>query len=112
MRRKPRKDTTFYGRVLAARETRALDQARLLEGVDDLLAMTQVTLRDALRRAPRDHRLIFRGAESAAKLLDVRHRLAGGDKTDRLLRALEHARTTFDACPEEARREPNKDPPT
>lgn len=103
MRKRPN-HPSFYGRVLAAKEARALDQAQLLEGVDELLAMTHVTLRDALRRAPRDHRLIFRGAESAAKLLDVRHRLAGGDKTDRLLRAIEHARNTFD--------EPNKDPPT
>lgn len=101
---KPRKDATFYGRVLAAREARALEQARLIEGIDELVAMTQVTLRDALRRAPRNHRLIFRGVESTAKLLDLRHRLAGGDKTDRLLKALEQARNTFD--------DSNKGPPT
>ena len=95
---------TFYAEVLAAKEAAALERARLLDGVDDVLAVPHLALRDALHLMPRNLRLIFQGADAAARLLTARHKLAGGDKTDDLIQRIERVRETFD--------DPNKDPPT
>ena len=98
------RDTSFYGQVLAAKEAATLERAHLLEGVDELLAVTHLALRDALRKVPRDLRLILKAAESASRLQLARQRLAGSGKTDDLIEAIARARGAFD--------DPNKDPPT
>jgi hypothetical protein len=106
-----RKPTSFYAEVLALKEAEALERARILEGADDVLAVTQLALREALYQIPRNLSLVFKGAGAASRLLNTRQKLAGGDTTEALIESLERARATFDACPEEARRDPNKSPP-
>jgi len=100
----PRKPTSFFAEVLALKEAEALERARVLEGADDVLALTHLALREALYQIPRNLSLVFKGAGAASHLLTTRQKLAGGDKTETLLRAIERAQTTFD--------EPNKSPPT
>jgi hypothetical protein len=101
---KPRKPTSFYGEVLDRKKAAALDRARRLEGVDDVIAITHFALREAVHNVPRDLRLIFHGAESIAHLVTARHKISGREGTDDLIRRIEEVRGTFDL--------PNNDAPT
>lgn len=99
-----RKDQSFYGEVLNRKKAAAVERARRLEGVDDVIAITHFALREAIHTVPRDLRLIFRGADSIAHLLAARHKISGRDRAEDLVRRIEEVRGTFDL--------PNNDAPT
>jgi len=95
---------SFYAEVLDRKKAAALERARLIEGVDDVVAITHFALREALHNVPRNLRLIFHGADSIAHLLTARHKISGHDRTDDLVRRIEQVRGTFDL--------PDNDAPT
>jgi hypothetical protein len=74
--RKSPKDTTFYGRVLAHEEQRALESARLVEGLDEDIALARTKLRAAAGQLPENAALVFKGLDTMARLHTARHRIA------------------------------------
>ena len=51
---------SFYAEVLAQKEAAALERAHLLDGVDDIISVTHLALRQSLTTIPRNLPLVFR----------------------------------------------------
>lgn len=90
-----RPDTTFYGQVLAREEQRALESARLVEGLDEDIALARTKLRAVAGQVRENNALVFKGLDTMARLHTARHRIAVRT-TDDLAESVAGALRLFD----------------
>jgi hypothetical protein len=68
---------SFYERAMTAAERDALDDALVIEGLDEEVALLRLRLRSLLAESDADERLIQAGIRLLLQALATRHRIEG-----------------------------------
>ena len=90
-----RPKTSFYALAFAHKEQDLLERARLVEGLDEDIALARTKTLAAARRIPDDPRLVFQGLDTVARLQTARRRIAGGSE-EAFLQAVAGVLRTFE----------------
>ncbi len=72
----------FYEQALTEAESRDLESARAIEGLDDEVALLRLRLRSVLSRRPDDLTLMFKGVELLTKAVSARYRMSKGERNE------------------------------
>ena len=70
----------FYSMVLDEEEQLDFEQATLVEGLDDEIAMLRVRIKSVLRHEPDNIKLIAQATNALAKLVSTRYNISKNDK--------------------------------
>ena len=70
----------FYSMVLDEEEQLDFEQATLVEGLDDEIAMLRVRIKSVLRHDPDNMKLIAQATNSLSKLIITRYNISKDDK--------------------------------
>ena len=70
----------FYSMVLDEEEQLDFEQATLVEGLDDEIAMLRVRIKSVLRHDPDNMKLIAQATNALARLVSTRYNISKDDK--------------------------------